>query len=257
MQNIRRILLITLTYIGISGCVHFYSHNSIELRAIDAETKQPIEDVIAVAHWSLSRGSIGGNVEVGVLQVMEAVSDFEGKIYFQEWGPITTFNGYLDYRGAQIMFFKDGYNLFSTENPDTTWRAKHPEESQWNGKTVQLKRFKKPFSEYVRHVERYIMDLDKFRYGDNCEWKKIPLILVEIHKLRDKFKKQKIVNPTNVGLGLKKVTKVYNTKECGSPEEFFGKYITLQKSNDNSSQQVETRFLRPSMTFEDATPIQK
>jgi hypothetical protein len=255
MKIIRRILLLTATYASISGCVHFYSHKPIEMRVVDSNTSQPIKGVIVVAHWSLSRGSIGGNVETGTLEVLETVSDNDGRLYFPEWGPLISTTGYLDYRGAQLIFFKRGYYFLATQNTDTTWRAKHPDQSQWNGKTIQLTKFDKSFPEYAEHVAKYARELDDFRYGDNCEWKKIPLLLVEIHKLSEELENKGIkLQGWRLGSRLKKVTDVHNIVECGSPQNFFRKYIRMEKTKNKPAQKIETRTLRPSISVEEVTP---
>ncbi len=61
------------------------SSPALEARVVDEATGQPIEGVIAVAHWQL-RGGIHEDA-VGELVVMEAVTDATGTFRFPAWEP--------------------------------------------------------------------------------------------------------------------------------------------------------------------------
>lgn len=222
------ILLISVLFV-ISGCATTYKHEPIEMKVIDADTHEPLEGVIAVAIWTLSMGTVGGNVEVGTLQVLEAVSDNNGRIFFPAWGPLSPKKGLLDYRGAQINLFKPGYLVARYSNPidgeHAGWRAEHPDRSPHDGATVKL-RIESDFSKYIDRILFYDRDLNEVREGENCEWQKIPLTLVELHKLSKELDQRGFkVEGWQFGNRIQRLSDIYGEPHCASPEKFFEAYL--------------------------------
>ncbi len=212
MKTTQIILLLVVTVLA--GCAT-YSHKPIEMHVVDADTNQPLEGVIVVAQWSLSEGSIGGNVEVGTLQVLETVSEVDGRVYFPGWGPLNATKGYLDYRGAQFSLFKPGYNIFETQNLDTTWRAKHPDRSQWDGKVIKMEIFNGSLEEYAKQFTLLDVSLSSIlMYSNKCDWKKIPNMVLALEKQKGIFSSENVHN------SITPMTQ-FNARNCGSPQEYF------------------------------------
>ena len=94
----------------LQGCAALqYSADPIEAWVVDAETNQPIEGAIVVAHWELKGGLEGGNV-MGQVMVMEAVTDDKGKFNFPAWGPKWHIGwGGLGDSDPELLLFKSGY----------------------------------------------------------------------------------------------------------------------------------------------------
>ena len=69
----------------LQGCATAYSAKEIEARVIDADTRQPLEGVNVVAHWVLHFGMEGG--QQTDLELMETVTDKNGRFHFPAWGP--------------------------------------------------------------------------------------------------------------------------------------------------------------------------
>ena len=215
-----------LLFVGavLSGCVT-YSYKPIEMHVVDADTNQPLEGVIVVARWSLEVGTVGGNVEIGNLQIMETTSDNSGQVYFPEWGPKTVIRGRLDARGAQLLFFKPGYKIEGGGNSDVLWQSKHPKISQWDGETFQLKKYKGSVEDYAKQVYMLGSDIDNAlqlrNNDDHCLWKKIPKIIISLNNQSILFEKQNIYP---YGSKVLRIGDIPSSTACGSPYEFFKEY---------------------------------
>lgn len=214
------LLLITPLF----GCAITYSANPITARVVDAETKEPIEKVIVVAHWQLKGGMEGGN-EVGQVMVLETETDKNGQFYFPGWGPkLRSLSGTLKDESPAILLFKNGYRyrgLSNEINKKTLYGDLDvPLKSDWDGKTIEVEKFKGTVEEYVRHVSSFSGNL-RF-VEDNCQWKIVPRMILELQKQLDVFKAAGIVT------GFYSVDYLPMNKEdeakCGSPKEFFKEY---------------------------------
>lgn len=208
----------------------FYSAEAIEATVIDAETRKPLEGVIVVANWQLEEGTFGGNVQAGQLMVMEAVTDKDGKFHFPGFGPKTVWKGHLVNEDPHLLLFKSGYEYKRLFNHISMsgYREhvlKQVRSSDWNGKTIEMKRFRGTQEEYAEHVHQLDNGLEWARYGDDCEWKKTPRILVALHRMSEYFNSQGVrLRGWQIGARIRKVADVGNEKQCGSPQEFFKNY---------------------------------
>ena len=138
-----------------------YSAEPIEAWVIDAETKQPLEGVIVTANWQLEEGTFGGNVPVGQLMVMEAVTDNNGRFYFPAWGPIKPKKGHLVIRDPQLLIFKSGYKHVGLENEfSQNYNKGAMRRSDWNGKRIEMKKFTGTSKEWFKMLERSIPPID-------------------------------------------------------------------------------------------------
>ncbi len=210
-----------------------YSAESIEARVIDAESKQPLEGVIVTADWELRGGglALGGSSYAGELMVMEAVTDKSGRLYFPAWGPIRQSKGELHNHDPRLILFKPGYRyeILSNKPRYEAEAALEPvRRSQWNGRTIEMKRFidrpmtigpyKYETSAYAEHLSFLNTSLETI-VMDDCNWKKIPRMLLALKDQKDVFRKQ--------GIRFSLIGADYvptNPKECGTPEEFFRNY---------------------------------
>ncbi|MCF6199453.1 MAG: hypothetical protein L3J67_08665 [Hyphomicrobiaceae bacterium] len=67
----------------LTGCTR-YSAEPIEGWVIDADTKKPIEGVIVVANWQLHKSTIGGRIPAAHLNIMETLTDKNGRFFFEK-----------------------------------------------------------------------------------------------------------------------------------------------------------------------------
>jgi len=221
------LLLALLT--PLQSCGFVYKAEPIEAWVVDAANDQPIEGVIVVAHWQLKGGLEGGN-PVGQMMVMETVTDAKGRFYFPGWGPKLRPYGTLKTQSPSLLFFKSGYGYQELENKLTNKALRGeldlPLRSDWDGKTIKMEKFMGTIDEWAEHVHQLDNNLEWARYGENCEWKQIPQMLVAIHRLGKQFESQGVnLRGWQIGVVIRKVTDVGKQKQCGTAEDFFRSYL--------------------------------
>lgn len=189
-----------------------YSAKEIQGRIVDVNTGEPIEGAVVVAQWIL-RDIMRGRKDVSDrLNVLEAVTDKDGRFYIAGWGPkerppLT----YLENRDPEIWIFKLGYKSLSllnikkefleetlkinieeidSDKLDDLIRGITSEkristgamrESIWNGKTIKLHK-PKDEEEYWRFVRRFQAGIGW--KGDETDWVSIKMAVREIEKVR-------------------------------------------------------------------------
>ena len=236
-RNLYALLSSALLALTLSACATpgLYSAQSIEARVVDAETEQPIKDVIVVAHWQLMGGLEGGN-PVGQLMVMEALSDEQGRFYFPAWEKWHWGQGWLGDEDPELIIFKSDFRYISVTNSEYTRPLKYRDArkpsgsskriSFWNGETIRMERFKGNAQEYAQHVYTLGRALYWARRGEQCEWQQIPQMLVAIHRLSEQFDSQNIkIRGWRGGARVPKITDIDDQGKCGSAEEFFRAYL--------------------------------
>ncbi|OGB22594.1 MAG: hypothetical protein A3I66_09935 [Burkholderiales bacterium RIFCSPLOWO2_02_FULL_57_36] len=199
-----------------------YSSEPIEATVVDAETGEPLEGVIVVAHWELVHGSFGGRVPSGQLKVMEAVTDKAGIFRFPAWGPVENkTSGILEEKSPQILIFKSGYEFGGFTNKwDREYATMSPRRrSEWHGKTMRLKKFKGSQQEYASHLSFLTTSLSFAYSPKDCEWKYVPRMLIALDREKKQLSAQGIFN------SLSKIDHVGGQQKCGSAREFFGDYL--------------------------------
>jgi len=232
-------LLFTFVLLGVisalSACAigdfPVYSAEAIEGWVVDADTKQSLEGVVITADWELQASGYfpGGSPIAGELTVMESVTDKNGRFAFPAWGPIRQFKGHLHNNAPRLIVFKSGYEyrVLSNKPRFTVEEQLEPvRRSEWNGKTIEMKPFKGTIDQYAQLVYNLDNAVDFARYGKNCEWKKIPSMLIVIHQHGQQFEDKGIkIRGWQSGTRIKKATDVHKEAHCGSPEEFFKSYL--------------------------------
>jgi len=211
-----------------------YSAESIEAWVVDAETKQPIEGAVVVAHWVLE-GPTLVDIKVrqaGDLVVLEAVTDKDGRFHFPGWGPIRHWGrSRLTYKDPELIIFKSGYEyrrLINEMTADAIGGKAFPvRRSQWDGKKIELKPFQGTLVAYEEHFES-LSDALGHIVADNpreCKWKKIPNTIRAINQERKRLTALG-VNPSTLSTIDNRLLRndEFFTKQggCGSPKEYFG-----------------------------------
>lgn len=229
------LLILAITALPACAGPVTYSSEPIETWIVDAETKKPLDGVIVVAHWALEESTIVSITvrRAGDLMVMEAVTDKNGRLYFPAWGPISHWErSRLTYMDPEILIFKSGYEYRRLNNYDSAspeqraGKAFSPRKSYWNGRAIELKPFKGSMEEHAEHVHQLDNELEWARYGNDCEWQKIPRMLTALHRQSEQFTAKGVkLKGWQVGARIRKVTDVGNQKRCGSAEAFFQDYL--------------------------------
>ena len=163
MQTIRslfRFIVLGGAIFSLQACSNTYSAKAIEAWVVDAETKKPLEGVIVVAHWELRYGLEGGGSYQ--LQVMETVTDKNGRFYFPAWGP-KKIPEHLP-REARLKTHDPGLAMYYpnygavvrvNDRPITSLSGHGESErtSDWNGKTIEMKLLQASPREYAFSVD--------------------------------------------------------------------------------------------------------
>lgn len=192
---------------------------------VDANTKKPLDGVIVVAFWKLERGTLGGNVDIGTLHVMEAVTDKDGLFNFPAWGPKTVWRGFLSGHSPTILFFKPGYR-WEKRYPQWEGKTAPDPRTHWSGKTIELSKFEGGLQRYAEHISDLSRKIDSIlnfsRKSNDCQWQNTPRMLVMLHNMSLDFEKKGI---NLFGSHVLRLDDIPVDQQCGSPKQFLGKYF--------------------------------
>lgn len=239
-----RLSCVLVAGLNLQACTVYpgnYSAEAIEASVVDADTKKPLAGVVVVANWQLESETVHGNRPAGQLMVLEAVTDKNGRFYFQAWGPKRRPRGgftfligapHLEYGDPQLLLFKSDYAyLYLENNRDADYNKKSVRRSDWSRKTIEMKKSAKGTQKYARSLERINRDLEILtREPMVCSWQSIPRMLLTLNQ-EDKLLDKKGIN-TNTLFSLSErllVADEYFTKKGGpecSPKEFFQKLLS-------------------------------
>jgi hypothetical protein len=133
----------TLGLLSLGGCAPpIYFARATHGTVIDAETKQPIVGAVIIANWDLFHELWGGGSHgVKSMQITEVVTDKDGNYVVPGWGPrLRPCFTYLDNSDPYLIIFKSGYSRLGLLNDRD--RNSWVRVSDWNGRTLELKRFR-------------------------------------------------------------------------------------------------------------------
>lgn len=214
--------------IPLTGCGKVYWAEAITAHVVDRESGKPLEGVIVVAHWELYGGFHPDTV--GQLNILETVTDQDGKFQFPAWGPKQVpsdmpSNSRLVDGDPVLVLYKPGYKPDRLSNKLTTakLRGEGPlvRTSDWNGKKIELERFGGDASMHVDQIAR-LGGVLGFAYREpGCDWKKIPRMIaaieVQAKEARQKGLDNAVFIRTLEGSGV--------IQRCGSSEQLLREYM--------------------------------
>ena len=233
-HNFFCLLLASVLLLYVPAHATTYSAEAIDAQVVDAKTNQPLEGVIVVAHWEVKRVVPTfvpimpfGNDPRGPfqLQIMETVTDANGRFHFPAWGPLAVPPlAALGDRDPHLIFFKEGYVPWSISNghPSTfDYSASSTRSSELNGTTIKLKKFEGDLQAYAAQVGKLSVPLDFARNyrNDTCDWKRIPRMLGTVIKIKKSFREKLIYS------ALPNLESIPHQDECGSAEEWLKDYL--------------------------------
>lgn len=181
-----------LLLLPLAACAKQYSAESIEAWVVDAETGKPLEGVVVTANWQVLEGTLAGTNTGGQLQILETVTDANGRFYFPAWAPKPLppkktgwmVDRYIGNEDPQLVLFKSGYEMLKLAN-HLVVSKRNPASvriSIWNGQTIRLKRFRGTAEGYAEHLWRYQSVL-YFAYSvEECNWKHVPRMLAALYQ---------------------------------------------------------------------------
>lgn len=208
----------------LDGCATVYSAKSIRATVVDADTGQPLDGVIVVAHWVLNFGWEGGGGADMVL--MESVTDQNGEFFFPAWGPqripaVFPTDARLKGQDPAIILVRRGYMSKGLSNDRPTVEQSligaSTRTSDWDGKTIKLEKFTGDRKQFAKSMAPLLTGLG---YG-GCNFKKIPRLLSTVIAAGNELRRQGLYS------GLISVDDLQSMSEgrCGSVQEFFQPYL--------------------------------
>jgi hypothetical protein len=226
-----RVLGIVAISIGVAGNAEAlsYSAKPITAQVVDADTKEPLADVIVLVLWELE--DIGGG-SGGILRFEETVGDQRGHFTFAGWGPQTvppSDDGRLwrlDTEQPILYLFKFGYRLKAVTNylemrwlGNPTWTGDPVRASEWNGKQIELQRFEGADHLYVRALSRSASRMPL----QECRWAQIPRMTAALMKARAIATEQReFINSLPTMRSLETKAADYG---CPNPRELLAPYL--------------------------------
>jgi hypothetical protein len=158
-----------------------YSAKEIRATLVDEDSGQPLEGVVVVAQWVLWVAGPGGHGPR--LHVQETVTNSTGQFYFPGWGPkpnprypITR----LVDRDPLLSFFKPGYRPRTVQN---RWdRNESVRFSEWDGKTITLKRFAGTDKQWAKELRNFQGQLGWLLA--NWDWHLLPRMVLAVESER-------------------------------------------------------------------------
>jgi hypothetical protein len=206
-----------------------YSASPISATVIDAETRQPLGDVIVLVVWALENSNGGG----GPFWIYEeTVSNKDGRFEFAGWGPtkVPQDRGDPPWRLSTeqpIMYlFKSGYPFRSVSNEweswmlgNRTWTGDPVRSSMWNNKSIELRRFQGTEQEYLNSLSMTAGRLPL----QECKWAKFPRLTAALVRERgDRVPPYKSNSlPTMKSLQ----EKAADQPGCAPPSEVLGPFL--------------------------------
>lgn len=225
------VMMLQMNFTGCASMVLGFSAEPITATIVDAETKQPLKDVIVVAHWQLVEGGfLDSSVPAGELMVMEAVTDAEGKFHFPAWGPKYDFMGRMKTDDPQLIIFKPGYKFRVLTNEWISSEIRDYQamrRSDWDGKTIRLSKASddlKKYGDSLYDLSSTIDGILRFGFNDdrNCFWKKTPAMLVAMHKESMYLENNGV---TMFHRAIFSIQNIPSNNICGDPVEYLREYF--------------------------------
>ena len=219
----------------------FYWSPPLHGQVVDAETKEPLPNVIVVAKWMLQATPSANAVDE--LEVMETVTDGEGRFAFTWRRPRFRWpwRGYLYDHAPEVIMFKSGYR-FATFWRDRTdaqaellsWMIRAvASPREWTSppiKRVELSVFKGKLQEYAEHLadleDGYLDNVFTVR---NCSWRNYPRMQAVLHVEAERFRSLGISHRPHTLEERERSFEKFR-KRCGSVVDLAKEYIPRERS---------------------------
>lgn len=215
---------------ALTGCANIpkiYSGEAIHGWVIDAQTKQPIEDVVVLEIWELNgfdsilqmESDHNGNVHIA-----ETLTVKNGYYSFPDWGPKFTMNGRMNESSPHLVFYKFGYDDVHLRNTVSGNLNLDNRISEHSGKKIEMVKFEDSPKEYHNKLGSIysVLHLSDYRSGFDCMWENIPIFSAKMIKLESFFREHKVW--LNIGSGYPRIDSFVDEK-CGDPRNLLERYL--------------------------------
>jgi hypothetical protein len=190
--RVAKYLLVALGTLALNACGSpYYTSDPIEARVVDADTGQPIEGAIVTANWQLIGPSLDtGGRKVGQLEVMETVTDKDGRLFFPGFTKINPSGAELREEDPQILIFKPGYSYIRVANQYPLGKEGDQgahRKSSISGQTLKMKKADSNKRKYALELGLFTTNLDNIVFGGRVDAipKMIHALACERNRLRE------------------------------------------------------------------------
>ena len=174
------LILVGLTGAQVATCENSFSAEPIEGVVVDEKSGAPIEGVVVVAWWQLTKWGMTHPRDAGTLMALEATTDSTGRYRIPGWGPRHWDEGTVSDKAPEMFFFKAGYDPGGRNNTIYTDGnmpksglpppGRQGVRSAWDGETVTLRLATADLEGYARRLRILLLKIDNF-YGAGCDWR--------------------------------------------------------------------------------------
>jgi hypothetical protein len=147
----------------------YYTADPIEAWVVDAETGAPIEGAVVTANWQLvGFGFDTGGRKVGQLEVMETVTDRNGRFAFPGFTNLNP--GFNELRGEdpQILIFKPGYRYIRAANDYPLGKEGQQgtrRKASINGRTLKMEKANPDIKKYAWDLSMLSSSMAQITYS--------------------------------------------------------------------------------------------
>jgi hypothetical protein len=188
IKTLYRLCAVILVLITASGCAAKFTVKTepISGKVVDAETNEPIEEVIVIGYWP-GYSFYFEQYPVGTIELLEVVTDKEGNYFVPGWLK-ESIDSSFRYGDPVMIFYKTGYeieiesNAFSMGNFKKMPGYFHPWHAEWDGKTIKMNKFKgdnRAYRAYLNVVQYSAPYEDIFNY---CKFMNVPRLLIAMEE---------------------------------------------------------------------------
>jgi hypothetical protein len=179
MSNFARFACHLLVAAALCGCGSpYYTADPIEAWVVDAETGAPIEGAVVTANWQLLAGSFDtGGRKLRQLEVMETVTDKNGRFHFPGFIRLNISLDDLGEEDPQVLVFKPGYQYYRATNdyPIGSASPGPHRASSANGRRLKMRRVDSDLQTRARDLTSLGINLTSIE--DSGDLGRIPGIL--------------------------------------------------------------------------------
>ena len=211
------LIAVTLTQCGI-----IVSSAPFSATVVNSNSNLPIEGVVVLAKWDLL--GIEGVVE-NTIAIAETVTDADGAFSVPGWGPrVNRKFLYSSVRDSspEVIVYKLGFEPESIYDYRAfSFLGFHMRAAGIDGSTISLSPSDGPILEHsllVNDVEVRISSISRLLSDDECSWKRMPHLLVEMHRAGEAAMSE---GADARNLLVSRIPK----KDCGDPIDFFLDYL--------------------------------
>lgn len=225
-------LMALFVLVSLPACATTYSALPISARVVDADSNEPLADVIVVVKWEFEYllPEISERRGSGTFEFAETVTDGSGEFRFPGWGPKavpqdTPGRAFMSPSNPTIALFKPGYLYDVKNNP---WESAYLDDryyvgdpvrhSTWNGKVIRLKRKSGDTGSYIA----VISSPSGLPGWSDCNWERIPRML---SALINEGERLRAANIRNGVLTIRDVERSIAGRGCRSVKDVLGPFL--------------------------------